>query len=210
MLNIQEQLTSFAMLGAGWVMWLLILLSVFALAIILERARELMRTRADAEHLRAQMKKAYADGDIEQATKLASASPAYEAGVLAAGLKAAEGGAESVEEAMAAEKTLAKAMMERRLAFLGTVGNNAPFVGLLGTVIGIIRSFQALNDTQGQVSDQLMAEIGEALVATAIGLLVALPAVAFYNYFQRVIKGRLNWVDILGRDLLSHLKAEEH
>ncbi len=98
--------------------------------------------------------------------------------------------------------------MERNLAFLGTVGNNAPFVGLLGTVIGVIRAFQELNESQGQVSTGLMSEVGEALVATAIGILVALPAVATYNYFQRVIKKRLVWSDALGRDILAYLKAD--
>ncbi len=99
--------------------------------------------------------------------------------------------------------------MERNLAFIGTVGNNAPFVGLLGTVIGIIRAFQALDESQGQVSEGLMAEVGEALVATAIGLLVALPAVAAYNFFQRVIKGRLAWSDALGHDILASLRGSK-
>jgi biopolymer transport protein ExbB len=99
--------------------------------------------------------------------------------------------------------------MERNLAFLGTVGNNAPFVGLLGTVIGIIRAFQELNQSQGQVSAGLMAQIGEALVATAIGLLVALPAVAFFNLFQRVIKTRATRADALGREVLAYMKSKK-
>jgi len=74
---------------------------------------------------------------------------------------------------------------------LATIGNNAPFVGLLGTVIGIIRAFQELDRSQGQVTSSLMSEVGEALVATAIGLLVALPAVAAFNALQRVITARL-------------------
>ena len=97
--------------------------------------------------------------------------------------------------------------MERNLAFLGTVGNNAPFVGLLGTVIGVIQAFHALDQSGGQATAGVMATVGEALVATAIGLLVALPAVAFFNYFQRVIRYRLTWADVLGRDLLAHLKG---
>ena len=114
-----------------------------------------------------------------------------------------------MEESLNGERLLAKSRMERNLAFLGTVGNNAPFVGLLGTVIGIIRAFQALNESQGQVSTGLMAEIGEALVATAIGLLVALPAVAAYNTFQRIIRGRLVWADSMGRDVLEYMKASK-
>jgi biopolymer transport protein ExbB len=99
--------------------------------------------------------------------------------------------------------------MERNLAFLGTVGNNAPFVGLLGTVIGIIRSFHELNQSQGKLSDTLMSEVGEALVATAIGIVVAIPAVAFFNFFQRVIKQRLGQADALSHDLLAYLKSDK-
>ena len=72
---------------------------------------------------------------------------------------------------------------ERGLAFLGTLGNNAPFVGLFGTVLGIIRAFHDLAGNSLQGSQAVMAGIAEALVATAVGLLVALPAVATYNAF---------------------------
>ncbi len=106
---------------------------------------------------------------------------------------------------MAGATQLARLQMEKRLAFLGTLGANAPFIGLLGTVIGIVRSFALLEKTAGSMSSGLMAEVGEALVATAIGILVALPAVAFFNAFQRVIKARLARADALGRDVLTHL-----
>jgi biopolymer transport protein ExbB len=98
--------------------------------------------------------------------------------------------------------------MEKRLAFLGTLGNNAPFIGLLGTVIGIIRAFHELNDSAGKVTAGLMSEVGEALVATAIGILVALPAIAAFNYFQRIIKARLARAEALSRDVMAYLKAD--
>jgi biopolymer transport protein ExbB len=100
--------------------------------------------------------------------------------------------------------------MERNLAFLGTVGNNAPFVGLLGTVIGIIRAFHSLDESQGKITAGLMADIGEALVATAIGILVALPAVAAFNYFQRLIKTRLARGSALGSHIVSYLLARKN
>ncbi|MCB9667312.1 MAG: MotA/TolQ/ExbB proton channel family protein, partial [Myxococcales bacterium] len=71
-----------------------------------------------------------------------------------------------------------------------------------------IRAFQSLESSAGRVSEGLMAEIGEALVATAIGILVALPAVAFYNYFQRVVKSRLSQADAMGREVLAYLKTQ--
>ena len=208
-MDIQERLTAFAMLGAGWVMWLLVVLSVVGLAIILERAYYFFSSRGDVRGLQDRLRKHLQDGELDKAKTLMNASRGPEARVVAAGLAVASDGPASAEEAMAGERGLARASMERNLAFLGTVGNNAPFVGLLGTVIGVIRAFQALHESAGQVSEGLMAEIGEALVATAIGLLVALPAVAAYNVFQRVIKGRLVWADAMGRDLLGYLKKQQ-
>lgn len=208
-MNIQERLTAFAMLGAGWVMWLLVLLSVIILAIILERGWYLWKTRTNALALQEALRKKLDAGDYEGAEKLLAVSPSFEASIARAGISGANGGAAVAEERIRGAKVVAKGRMERNLAFIGTVGNNAPFVGLLGTVIGIIRAFQALHESQGQVSEGLMAEVGEALVATAIGLLVALPAVAAYNFFQRVIKGRLAWSDALGHDILASLKESK-
>jgi biopolymer transport protein ExbB len=97
--------------------------------------------------------------------------------------------------------------MEKNLALLGTLGNNAPFIGLLGTVIGIVRSFHELQSSSGQVSAGLMSEIGEALVSTAIGLLVALPAVAAFNLFQRLIRARMGRATVMAHEILAFMKA---
>jgi biopolymer transport protein ExbB len=113
---------------------------------------------------------------------------------------------------------LQRLRLERRLAFLGTVGNNAPFIGLFGTVIGVIQAFEALGKEDkvsaaataaaGMAPQQVMAAIAEALVATAIGLFVAIPAVAAYNIFMRKSKAILANTEALSRVLLSHLVAE--
>jgi biopolymer transport protein ExbB len=115
--------------------------------------------------------------------------------------------AASAEERMHGEHQVARLTMERNLAFLGTLGNNAPFIGLLGTVIGIVRAFKELSHAKGQVSAALMAEIGEALVATAVGLLVALPAIVAFNVFQRTVRARMSRADALSGEVLAHLKA---
>ena len=206
-MDIQERLTAFAMLGATWVMWLLVVLSVIVLAIVLERAYYLLVSRDDLAALRAELAKRLKAGDVDAAKKRLKASRSFEARIALAGLDGAEEGWQSAEERMQGESALAKLAMERNLAFIGTVGNNAPFVGLLGTVIGIIRAFHELDQSGGQVSAGLMSEIGEALVATAIGLLVALPAVAFFNLFVRMIKARLGRGQALGSEVLAHLKS---
>ncbi len=204
-MNIQERLTAFAMLGATWVMWLLVGLSVLSIAIMLERAYFLLSTRDDIDSLRKDLLDNLRRGDLAGAKKRLQSSRSFEASLAMAGLDSAEDGAASATERIAGEEKLARVLMERNLVFLGTVGNNAPFVGLLGTVIGIIRSFHSLDQSQGKVTAGLMADIGEALVATAIGILVALPAVAAFNYIQRIIKTRLSRGSALGSDVIAYL-----
>ena len=207
-MDIQERLTAFAMLGASWVMWLLVGLSIIGLAIILERAYYLLSARDDVQTLRLELLRLYKEKDVEGVKKRLSSSKAFEAQIVGGAIDELPNGPDSLEERLSAETRLTKQRMERNLAFLGTVGNNAPFIGLAGTVIGIVRSFHELESSGGQVSAGLMAQIGEALVATLIGLLVALPAVAFFNLFQRLIKGRVVRGEAMGKDVLAFLKSE--
>jgi len=193
--------------GAEWVMWLLVALSIIGFAIATERAFALVRTRDHVGALGIDMMRLLKRGDVEAAKVRLARSPSFEAKVVAAGLAQAQNGPQAAEEGMLGAAQLAKLQMEKRLSFLGTLGANAPFVGLLGTVIGIVRAFALLDQSAGKVTSGLMSEVGEALVATAIGILVALPAVAFFNAFQRVIKARLARADALGRELLAQLHA---
>ncbi len=206
-MDLQARLTEFAMNGAAWVMWLLVALSIVGFAIALERAYTLVRSRDQIGALGEDVKRLLRRGDLEAAKARLEKSPSFEARVVGAGLGQAAAGPKAMEDTMGGALQLAKLQMEKRLAFLGTLGANAPFIGLLGTVIGIVRAFHLLEQTSGSMSSGLMAEVGEALVATAIGILVALPAVAFFNAFQRVIKARLAQADALGRELIAHLPA---
>ena len=95
--------------------------------------------------------------------------------------------------------------MERGLSILATVGSNAPFLGLFGTVLGIIQAFNDLAENTAEASEAVMAGISEALVATAIGLLVAIPAVVLYNGFSRWVKGRLGRSESLADLVLARM-----
>jgi biopolymer transport protein ExbB len=206
-------------LGAGWVLLLMFALSVISVAVMLERAWLFVSLRDDIPKLMRDLASLLRAGDWEGARRRLEASPSAEAAVVVAGLIEAPKGAQAAEEAMAGASALQRTRLERRLAFLGTVGNNAPFIGLLGTVIGIVGAFDELAreasaaSTQGaaanaaSVSATLQAHISEALVATAVGLFVAIPAVAAYNYFQRVVKGTLANTEAVGHLLLAHLKS---
>ena len=100
---------------------------------------------------------------------------------------------EALDAAMNAIRPEEKLRLERNLAFLGTLGANAPFIGLFGSIIGIIKALRdqaesGLLQGGGEASKAVISGIYEALVATAVGLLVAIPAVVAYNTFQRRVK----------------------
>jgi biopolymer transport protein ExbB len=208
MIDITSRLSTLTHFGATWVLWILISLSVIGLAVALERAVALLRARDDLDLLEGDLVTLARRGDLVAARERVAGSRAYEAWVVRAGLSDEPRDAAAAEQRMLAAGTRARLAMERRLAFLGTLGSNAPFLGLLGTVVGIVRAFHALDANAGKVSAGLMAEVGEALVATAIGILVALPAVAAFNTFQRTIKVRLARGEALGRVVLAAFRPE--
>src|SRR5271165_1464408 len=143
-MNISEWLQRIMVgFGAGWVMVLLIALSVISVAIILERAWYFWSLRDDLVVLAKELRAAL-DDSIEAAQKRMQASPSVEAAVVSAGLAMADRGPAAAEEAMAGALALQRMKLERRLAYLGTLGNNAPFIGLFGTVIGIVGAFEEL------------------------------------------------------------------
>lgn len=211
---LQRLMTNF---GAEWVLWLLLGLSVVSVAIMLERAWFYHSLRDDTEKLARELRERLRKSDLDGARRLLDASPSAEAAVVISGLDEADRGAQSAEEAMAGAKALQRLKLERRLAYLGTLGNNAPFVGLFGTVIGVVQAFEALGRqdaamaaseaVHGMAPQAVMASIAEALVATAVGLFVAIPAVAMYNVFQRRLRSILARTDALGAVLLAHLVA---
>jgi biopolymer transport protein ExbB len=211
---LQRLMTNF---GAEWVLWLLLGLSVISVAIMLERAWFYHSLKDDTERLSRELRERLRKSDLEGARRLLDASPSAEAAVVMSGLDEMDRGAKSAEEAMIGAKALQRQKLERRLAYLGTLGNNAPFVGLFGTVIGVVQAFEALGRqdaalqateaVSGMAPQEVMAAIAEALVATAVGLFVAIPAVAMYNIFQRRLRSILANTDALGSVLLAHLLA---
>lgn len=214
-MNIFEALKDvFTHAGATWVLWILVSLSVVALGVMLDRARVFWAQREDFPGLVRAIHFALREGDIEGARRRLLTSPSAEAAVGLAGLNQWPRGTEAAREAMAAAAGLQRARMEKHLLFLGTVGNNAPFVGLLGTVIGVVGAFQELGDSSlspaaGPLApERIMSTIGEALVATAVGLVVAIPAVAVFNYFNGLMTTALANAETLGHVLLSYMNTE--
>jgi biopolymer transport protein ExbB len=194
--------------GSRWVLWLLILLSLAAVAVMIDRVWFFLQEKPPRDRL-ANAVRAMRDGSAAIAlTKLAGAR-SMEATVVRVCLQHAADGADAVEDHKAAAIETERLRYEKRLAFLGTLGNNAPFVGLFGTVLGIIRAFHDLAGSamQGKGTEAVMTGIAEALVATAVGLLVALPSVAMYNALVRHVETATASAEAMSREIIAYIKT---
>jgi biopolymer transport protein ExbB len=207
-MNITERFLAFTLLGAQWVLWLLIILSVISFAVMIERIWFFTTHSIDVQSLMADLRRLLNKGSVSDARARVSGSDSSEMAIVDAGLAEYERGADAVSEAMAGKKVRERMRLERNLVFLGTLGNNAPFIGLFGTVLGIIKAFHDLAGNQAGGAQVIMASISEALVATAVGLLVALPAVVGFNYFNRRVRGVIANSDALAHVVLAQLKGE--
>lgn len=202
---LEQGMLAFALLGAGWVLWLLVGLSVGVVAVALERALALARSTTPPRALNEAVNAFLAEGDAGVFKARLEALGGAEARILAAGAEVADAGTESAGFAMEGATAAVRLELERGLAFVGTVGSNAPFLGLFGTVLGIIQAFQDLSVDTKDASAAVMAGISEALVATAVGLLVAIPAVVLYNVLGRAVKARLSRAGSLGSMVLARI-----
>jgi biopolymer transport protein ExbB/TolQ len=187
--NIVETLLNMTLLGTEWILWLLLILSVVSVAIGFERLWFFYRQT----HLKVttieEFYQTLRQRDFHKAEELCRKFPnSLEAKVALEGVQHRQGGAGAMQEAMNGYLMRQRKNLDRGLVVLATLGNNAPFIGLFGTVLGIIKAFHDLGLNPAGGASVVMAGISEALVATAVGLLVAIPAVIAFNYFQRRIK----------------------
>lgn len=183
-----QRLLSLALVGTEWVIWLLLLLSVFSLAVILEKFWVLYRKRGNPEGLRKKIFSLLEKRDYKAIKEILHNDRSSSAGVTLKVLRNMRESGIDFENSLSIALSEEKVALESRIAILGTLGSNAPFIGLFGTVLGIINAFHGLAMNAKGGPSVVMAGISEALVATALGLFVAIPAVAAYNYFVRYIK----------------------
>jgi biopolymer transport protein ExbB/TolQ len=170
-------------IGVSWVLYALSGLSVLSLAIIGERWLFYRRRRVAPDAALRLARGGAVDGPrdaIEQRVADRLLVIAREAATR-----------RDAENALDMELRRQRQRYEAGLTFLATLGNNAPFVGLLGTVLGIMAAFWQLSAIAdaARKNELLMSSISEALIATAMGLVVAIPAVAFYNVFRKRVNG---------------------
>jgi biopolymer transport protein ExbB len=203
-MRITERLLSFTLLGSEWVLWLLIGLSIVSVTVMVERAISLAASRPDLETLSRKLLGFLGKGEYQAAREALGPPRSPEVRVALIGIGELPRGRNAALEAMASARSQERLRLERYLGILGTLGNNAPFIGLFGTVLGIIKAFADLARNQGSGGAAVvMAGISEALVATAVGLIVAIPAVIAYNIFQGKVRRILGRVDAMAHLILS-------
>ncbi|HVT05819.1 MAG TPA: MotA/TolQ/ExbB proton channel family protein [Polyangia bacterium] len=202
-MHLTQRILGFTLLGSDWVLWLLVGLSLMSVTVMVERGLALRGTAGDVEELGRELVSRLHDGDLTGGRALLAGRRSPAVAVAVAGLAVFDRGADAVAETMASTKARLRVELERNLGVLGTLGNNAPFVGLFGTVLGIIKAFADLSRNQAGGTSAVMSGISEALVATAVGLMVAIPAVVAFNFFQGRVRKALARVDSMAHLVLS-------
>ena len=195
--------------GAGaWVMWFMVLLSIVSVAVMIERLIFFTTHKDNVRGVAAELNTQLLAGDYAAAKKILENAKGFETRVLLAALDGAHLGKNGVQELALSAQKMERLRFERGLAFLGTVGNNAPFVGLFGTVLEIVAAlFELGTQSGGNVgAGAVMSTLSAALAATAVGLVVAIPAVAVFYYFTRRLKTLQTGAEALVHVLLAHMK----
>ena len=195
--------------GTEWILWLLIGLSTVSLTIILERALFHWKRRIDIDHVAPRVDALLARGDANEAIRVLRQYPSMEAEVSVQVLMHASWPSSALEDLYRSVLESERLRYEARIGFLATIGSNSPFIGLFGTVLGIVAAFSDLSGANSGAnrSQVIMQSISEALVCTAVGIVVAIPAVMAYNAFQRRSDRSVGAAESMVRGIMARLKA---
>ena len=189
-------------LRSSFTMIILMAASVVALTFIFERWLFYKHTNIDADRFFMKVKEAFRNEGIEKAISVCNSSLSPLAAVVKSGLEESDKNAQVAAEMMDAMAIEQRTKLEKNLNILGTLGNVAPLIGLFGTVVGIIRAFHSLSVSGSAGPSVISAGIAEALVTTAAGLVVAVPAVIFYNYFLRRVETVMSEIESISKKVL--------
>jgi biopolymer transport protein ExbB len=204
-----QRLLQLPLLQADWVLWVLIAVSMISVGVMVERFFFYRQRRLVIAPLRDAFAKALAARDYPGADAVLSTTDTLETNVMRQVLPEVSWGPDAVEDLVTGITQKEKERYDERLGLLATVASTAPFIGLFGTVLGIIHAFKDLASNLKDASMTAMSGVSEALVTTALGLLVAIPSLIACNFFKRRVKLSTNNALLLSRTLLAHLKSIE-
>jgi biopolymer transport protein ExbB/TolQ len=208
-------------LPAKLVVILLFIMSIWSLAVMIDRALYFSAARKQSREFAPKVAGALKEGRLDEAIKVADRSKkSHLAEVVTAGLTEfrsfGSGGAiteeqiESSKRALERSEAIVHAKLKKGLGGLATIGSTAPFIGLFGTVVGILNAFKAIATTKSQGLAAVAGGISEALVTTAFGLLVAIPAVMTFNYFTGKVESFDVEMDNSSSELVDYFIKQSH
>ncbi len=182
--------------------------SMLSITFMIERWLVFRKAWAGGDAILDHVGKLLAEGKADAARQYCQESPSAVAQVISYGLLHASRPRRDLDELLSTKRLEERLSLERYLGVLGTLGNVSPFIGLFGTVLGIIKAFSDLALSGGGGPAVVAKGISEALVATAAGLIVAIPAVIVYNYFMRRVKAISVEMEVASTRLMVLLGAK--
>jgi biopolymer transport protein ExbB/TolQ len=203
------------------VVFILFIMSIWSLAVIIDRALYFSAARKQSREFAPRVAGALKEGKLDEAVKVADRNKkSHLAEVVTAGLQEfrnyGSGGAvtdeqiESSKRALERSEAIVHAKLKRGLGGLATIGSTAPFIGLFGTVVGILNAFQQIATQKTSGIGAVAGGISEALVTTAFGLLVAIPAVMTFNYFTGKVEAFDVEMDNSSSELIDYFIKQSH
>lgn len=194
------------MLRGGWLMWPILLCSLLAAYVVIDRLMVLRRARMDAGQFMLKLKSIYRHGDTNSVLAYCSQKDAPIANIVRRGVLKHGQGEAKIREAVENAGREEVFHLERGLSILASVGGVAPMLGFLGTVTGMIGAFQVIEGQSGVVNPAALAGgIWEALLTTAFGLIVGIPALVVYNYFVTRVRRVVHDMEVTSNEFLDML-----
>lgn len=188
----------------GFTMYILLSCSILSIAVIINRLLDyLKKSKTDRQGFMAKVRKELKDGNTEKAIELCKSTAAPFAKVALAGLKLSGHNEKLISNAMEREVTVEVIKLEKFTSIVGTIGNIAVYIGLFGTVLGIVRAFHDISMIGAGGISVVIGGVAEALLMTATGLGVAIPAVVAYNYFVKRVDSFVNDMELCASEVLD-------
>lgn len=200
--------TSFVSLiiDAGPIGWAVIVLSVIAIALIIEHFLSIQRDQLIPPDLVAEVDRLLQEEQYDEALELCEMEPSVFTNVVAAGIAKVGMGVDEIEKSIRDTLENERVRLENKISWLNLIGNIAPMMGLLGTVVGMITAFQKIETTRNPSPSQLAGGIYQALVTTAEGLIVGIPVLAAYFFFRNRLNHLLSETGLIVEEIFDQFK----
>lgn len=193
----------------GFTMYVLLSFSILSLAIIIERyVYYRKRSKVKRENFMGNIAKELENGNISKALEICKNTDTPYSSVVYSGLRLYGHNELVVCNTMEREVTVETTRLERFTSIVGTIGSTAVYIGLFGTVLGIIRAFHDISKSGSGGISVVINGISEALVCTAAGLCVAVPAVIAYNYFVKKVDGFIADMELCASETMDLLNIK--